>query len=278
MMESNNFDQKTIDDFGDEWNLFQQNKLSGKELFNIYKNYFSIFPWNQINKSSIGADIGCGTGRWAYYVAPEIKTLYCVDPSSKALNIAKSNLNSNDNCVFLKEHVGNLSLQNDSLDFAYSLGVLHHIPDTFKALKECVKKLKKGAPFLVYLYYNFENKSFFLKFIWKLSNILRKIISSIPFKIKKLITDFLALIIYLPLARLSLLFSKLNINPSFIPLSFYKDKSFYTMRTDSLDRFGTKIEQRFSKNEIHEMMTASNLTRIIFLEREPFWVAVGFKK
>ncbi len=278
MMESNNFDQKTIDDFGDEWNLFQQNKLSGKELFNIYKNYFSIFPWNQINKSSIGADIGCGTGRWAYYVAPEIKTLYCVDPSSKALDIAKSNLNSNDNCVFLKEHVGNLSLQNDSLDFAYSLGVLHHIPDTFKALKECVKKLKKGAPFLVYLYYNFENKSFFLKFIWKLSNILRKIISSIPFKIKKLITDFLALIIYLPLARLSLLFSKLNINPSFIPLSFYKDKSFYTMRTDSLDRFGTKIEQRFSKNEIHEMMTASNLTRIIFLEREPFWVAVGFKK
>tara|TARA_B100001964_G_scaffold45875_1_gene51061 strand:- start:1223 stop:2056 length:834 start_codon:yes stop_codon:yes gene_type:complete len=277
-MESNNFDQKTIDDFGDEWNLFQQNKLSGKELFNIYKNYFSIFPWNQINKSSIGADIGCGTGRWAYYVAPKIKTLYCVDPSSKALNIAKSNLNSNDNCVFLKEHVGNLSLQNDSLDFAYSLGVLHHIPDTFKALKECVKKLKKGAPFLVYLYYNFENKSFFLKFIWKLSNILRKIISSIPFKIKKLITDFLALIIYLPLARLSLLFSKLNINPSFIPLSFYKDKSFYTMRTDSLDRFGTKIEQRFSKNEIHEMMTASNLTRIIFLEREPFWVAVGFKK
>ena len=277
-MESNNFDQKTIDDFGDEWNLFQQNKLSGKELFNIYNNYFSIFPWNQINKSSIGADIGCGTGRWAYYVAPKIKTLYCVDPSSKALNIAKSNLNSNDNCVFLKEHVGNLSLQNDSLDFAYSLGVLHHIPDTFKALKECVKKLKKGAPFLVYLYYNFENKSFFLKFIWKLSNILRKIISSIPFKIKKLITDFLALIIYLPLARLSLLFSKLNINPSFIPLSFYKDKSFYTMRTDSLDRFGTKIEQRFSKNEIHEMMTASNLTRIIFLEREPFWVAVGFKK
>ena len=107
---------------------------------------------------------------------------------------------------------------------------------------------------------------------------MRKIISSIPFKIKKLITDFLALIIYLPLARLSLLFSKLNINPSFIPLSFYKDKSFYTMRTDSLDRFGTKIEQRFSKNEIHEMMTASNLTRIIFLEREPFWVAVGFKK
>jgi len=277
-MESNNFDQKTIDDFGDEWNLFQQNKLSGKELINIYKNYFSIFPWNQINKSSIGADIGCGTGRWAYYVAPKIKTLYCVDPSSKALDIAKSNLNSNDNCVFLKEHVGNLSLQNDSLDFAYSLGVLHHIPDTFKALKECVKKLKKGAPFLVYLYYNFENKSFFFKFIWKLSNILRKIISSIPFEIKKLITDFLALIIYLPLARLSLLFSKLNINTSFIPLSFYKDKSFYTMRTDSLDRFGTKIEQRFSKNEIHEMMTASNLTRIIFLEREPFWVAVGFKK
>ena len=96
-MESNNFDQKTIDAFGDEWNLFQQNNLSGEELFNIYNNYFSIFPWNQINKSSIGADIGCGTGRWAYYVAPKIKTLYCADPSLKALDIAKKNLNKNYN-------------------------------------------------------------------------------------------------------------------------------------------------------------------------------------
>ena len=73
-------------------------------------------------------------------------------------------------------------------------------------------KLKKNSPLLLYIYYNFENKSFLFKFIWKLSNILRKIISNIPFEIKKLITDFFALIIYLPLARLSLLFSKLNIN------------------------------------------------------------------
>jgi 2-polyprenyl-3-methyl-5-hydroxy-6-metoxy-1,4-benzoquinol methylase len=44
------------------------------------------------------------------------------------------------------------------MDFGYSLGVLHHIPDAQKALSDCVKKLKLGAPFLVYLYYSFDNR------------------------------------------------------------------------------------------------------------------------
>jgi 2-polyprenyl-3-methyl-5-hydroxy-6-metoxy-1,4-benzoquinol methylase len=32
------------------------------------------------------------------------------------------------------------------------LGVLHHIPDTAAAMRDCVRKLKLGAPFLFYLY------------------------------------------------------------------------------------------------------------------------------
>ena len=32
-----------------------------------------------------------------------------------------------------------------------------------------------------------------------------------------------------------------------MPLNIYKNKSFYVMRNDSLDRFGTKYEKRYSK-------------------------------
>ena len=49
------------------------------------------------------------------------------------------------------------------------------------------------------------------------------------------------------------------------------------MRTDALDRFGTRLEQRFSRNEIERMMTAAGLTDIVFSEREPYWVACGRK-
>ena len=50
------------------------------------------------------------------------------------------------------------------------------------------------------------------------------------------------------------------------------------METDSLDRFGTKLEQRFTKNEIYKMMKKSGLTDIKFSKNSPYWVAVGVKK
>ena len=50
------------------------------------------------------------------------------------------------------------------------------------------------------------------------------------------------------------------------------------MRTDALDRFGTRLEQRFTKKEIHLMMTESGLRDIKFSNEVPFWTAVGFKK
>jgi hypothetical protein len=49
------------------------------------------------------------------------------------------------------------------------------------------------------------------------------------------------------------------------------------MRTDALDRFGTKLEKRYTKHEIRELMSESGLGDIKFSENEPYWVAVGYK-
>ena len=43
-------------------------------------------------KNAEGYDMGCGSGRWAQFVADKVHTLNCVDPSEKALNVAKKNL------------------------------------------------------------------------------------------------------------------------------------------------------------------------------------------
>ena len=102
-------------------------------------------------------------------------------------------------------------------------------------------------------------------------------ISNLPFKFKKYITKIIALFVYLPLARLSLILDLIGFNVKNIPLSYYRKSSFYTMQTDSLDRFGTKIEHRFTKDEIYKMMKNSGLTNIKFSEESPFWVAVGIK-
>ena len=80
------------------------------------------------------------------------------------------------------------------------------------------------------------------------------------------------------MSKLAFFVSKLGFNDSFLPLSFYKYSSFYTMRTDSLDRFGTKLEKRYTRKSMQELMIDSGLENIKFSETEPFWVAVGYKK
>ncbi len=44
-----------------------------------------------------------------------------------------------------------------------------------------------------------------------------------------------------------------------------------------IDRFGTRLEQRFTRAEITAMMEAAGLERIRFNEEEAFWTAVGWK-
>jgi len=269
--------KKVIEGFGDEWLRFNQSNVNPKELKKLFFRYFDIFPFEKLSKNSIGFDLGCGTGRWAKIISNKVGKLYCVEPS-KAIEVAKKNLLNNKNCFFINDTVENLSIENNSMDFGYSLGVLHHVDNTYNGIKTCIDKLKSNAPFLIYLYYSLDNKPKFYKFIWKISNIFRKVISRLPLSLRFYITQLLCVLVYYPFAKFNLFLSKLKINVNNLPLHSYKDLSFYTMRTDALDRLGTRLEKRFSKKQIKQMLSDAGLKDIVFSKNEPFWCAVGYKK
>jgi SAM-dependent methyltransferase len=271
-----NQDKNTVEGFGDEWSRFDQSDLPEDEQQLLFDEYFSVFPWKDISKESVGFDLGCGTGRWAKSVAPKVKKLICIDPSN-AIDIAKKNLSNFDNCEFESATVDDISIDNNSMDFGYSLGVLHHVPDTEMGIKQCTEKLKRGAPLLLYLYYRFDNRPFWFRFIWSITDLLRKVISKMPYGLRYIFSQIIAVVVYFPLARTAFYLGKLNLNVSNFPLSSYKNLSFYTMRTDALDRFGTRLEQRFTRNEIKNMMENAGLGNIKFSNSKPFWVAVGYK-
>jgi SAM-dependent methyltransferase len=272
-----NIDYKTVESFGDEWSRFSQEQLTIEELKYLFNKYFDIFPWNSLPDNAEGFDMGCGSGRWAFLVAPKVARLNCVDPSNKALEVARRRLENFTNIKFFNASVSEIPLPPNSQDFGYSLGVLHHVPNTSKAIKDCVEMLKSGAPFLIYLYYKFDNRSRWYKFIWYLSNLLRQLISRMPPFLKLIITNIIAIIIYFPLARIALLGEKVGLNVNNWLLSSYRKTSFYTMKTDSRDRFGTPLEKRFTREEIFLMMKNAGLENIKFSENFPFWCAVGVK-
>ena len=63
----------------------------------------------------------------------------------KPLEVARINLKEFSNVKFHNSSVDEIPVPDNSLDFAYSLGVLHHVPDTKDAIKSIYKKLKPGA-------------------------------------------------------------------------------------------------------------------------------------
>jgi SAM-dependent methyltransferase len=272
-----NIDIETVSSFGDEWSRFSQSKLSNSELNSIFNDYFEIFPWDDLPINAEGFDMGCGSGRWASLVLPRVGHLNCIDPSS-AINVARCNLSNFTNVSFHENSVCENFIPPSSQDFGYSLGVLHHVPDTVGAIKSCVDLLKPGAPFLLYLYYRFDNRPFFYRAIWAISDTIRNLIYRFPPRVKNLLTDFIAITVYYPLSLMSFILEKFGIDVHNIPLSYYRNCSFYTIRTDSRDRFGTPLEKRFSKVQIKDMMMESGLHNIVFSDKQPYWCAVGYNK
>jgi hypothetical protein len=95
--------------------------------------------------------------------------------------------------------------------------------------------------------------------------------------LKSAVAELLAACIYWPLARGAWLFERLGGNVANWPLGAYRSRSYYAMRTDALDRFGTRLEHRMTQAEIKMLMENAGLGEIRFRDAVPFWCAIGRK-
>ena len=272
--DSKNIDSGVVTSFGEEWQKFHD--FDDAEIDRLGKMYFDILDENMVNHSSYVLDVGCGTARWTKYLADKVNFIEAIDPSDAILTADKL-LGGIKNVRLSKASTDTIPFADETFDFVMSIGVLHHIPDTQKAMIDCVKKTKIGGYFYVYLYYNLENKGFVFRFLLKIVTSIRKVISSLPTKIKKMACDFIAVFIYMPIILLGRVIKVVGFPSvaSKIPLNIYQNQSFYIIRNDALDRFGTSLEQRFSKYEVQCMMEKAGLTEIVIAETLPYWHAVG---
>mgnify|MGYP002777733597 CR=1 FL=1 len=240
-----NVDDRTVTSFGDEWNKFD--RFSDHEILTTAKEYFDILP-ESINADSKVLDVGCGTGRWTKYLSARINCIDAIDPSA-AIFAADRLLESRPNVRLTRCSVDNLPVPDNAYDLVMSIGVLHHVPDTRKALACCVAKAKKGGYVYVYLYYNLDNRGVVFKVAFFVSNVLRRLVSRLPKTSKHLVCDFLALLLYLPfisLARLFRFFGLIQLS-EFLPLSSYQNKTWFVIRANALDPFGTPYRTTFFK-------------------------------
>lgn len=271
-----NIDQAVVEGFGEEWLKFKD--YSAADIAVLGDLYFDIINDENINKSSYCLDIGCGTGRWSKYLSDKVGFIEAVDPSNAVIAAAHL-LKDNNNIRISKASVETIPFADETFDFAMSIGVLHHIPDTQKAMLDCVKKVKKGGYFYCYLYYNLDNKGPLYRGLFHASNIVRYGVSRMPTPLKKITCDVLAVGLYMPFVLASNIFKKIGLKKlaKKTPLYDYHDKSFFVIRNDSLDRFGTRLEHRYSREQVITMMENCGLSNIVVSPKSPYYHAVGKK-
>jgi len=270
-----NIDQKVINGFGDEWATFDYAQTDINEAldtqFLAYSAPIDLIQFDA--KSAVAADFGAGSGRWASRILPYFSLLYVLEPSDGACKVLHKKFAGEPRIRILQETIGVNSIPTSSLDLAMSLGVLHHIPDTSLAIKDVASKIKSGGVFLCYLYYKLDKKPLFYRGLFLASNSLRWVISRMPYVVRRRIAQIIAGVAYLPLARMAKFFGDRGKNVANFPLHHYANMPFVMLQNDALDRFGTRLEQRFSKEEIVEMVHGAgfDLSTLKFSEIEPFW-------
>jgi SAM-dependent methyltransferase len=271
-----NLDRATADGFDQIWQLHGDTPGAAEPDWAAFETYLSMLPIAELAKAE-GFDLGSGNGRIARTVAPRVGVLNCIEPSAAGLAASKKAMREVTNVRFHQASVDTIPLADNSQDFGYSIGVLHHIPLPEAGLRACVAKLKPGAPFVLYVYYKLDDRPAWFRLLWRASDIARRGVSKLPFRLRVMASDVAAATLYWPLCRSARLIEKAGGPIKHHPLAIYRNESWATLRADALDRLGTAVEHRFSKQEVEGMMYRAGLRDIRFADGPPYWIAMGYK-
>ncbi len=272
--EESNLDPATVRSFGEEWSRFH--RFDHHEIQAAGDEYFEIVDDAMVREAMV-LDVGCGMGRWARYLAPRARFIECVDPGRAALVAARATADC-PNIRVTQASVASLPFPDECFDFVMSLGVLHHVPDTARAIRDVARKVRPGGWLFVYLYYRLDDRPWHYRLMFGAANAMRGWVSGLPAPAKAVVCDMLAVLVYLPLIGAGTLVKRLSPRRRFheqIPLHYYIGKSWRIIRNDSLDRFGTPLERRFSKPAIEGMLRAAGLVDIRFSDAMPRWRVVA---
>lgn len=266
-----------VDAFDAEWSRFS--RVGDDELREIFSLYSDVLDEDAFRRDCVVVDAGCGAGRWAVEVAKRGPLILAMD-LGLSVELANANTRASGRVCCVQADIHHLPVVDASVDWAYSLGVLHYLPSAVAGLGPVVRAVRPGGQVLVYHYYALDIRGPAFRGLFAIVDRTRRIVSRLPRPVVVAFAEAVAAVVYWPVARSAAALEALGARraAAALPLSFYRHRAFRVMRNDALGRFGTRMEHRFTREQLVAAMSGVGLDGIEVSPHPPFWHAVGRRR
>jgi SAM-dependent methyltransferase len=261
--------RQTQESFGYEWTHFNEWRPSGEVNF---QDYFDGVDLASLRGATV-LDAGCGMGRHARQIAPFAARVIAVD-FSRAIDQAALNTADAGNVDCVQGDLLALPLADESFDFIYSLGVLHHLDDTGRALRGLVAKLRPGGRLRVYLYWK---RHGWRGHLLRVATAARRVTTRMSLPALRGCCFGLSLGLFTFVVAPYRLLTSLGVSAHRDwPLFVYTKYPFGVLYNDQFDRFSAPIEKRYDEDEVKQLLEDAGL-RVVDVHPRFGWIGEGVK-
>ena len=239
--------KRTSESFSFEWkNIYQENDYEKRNFFHFLKPYVK----EKDLRGLVTIDIGCGSGRFTKWAAKSGTKLSVGTDLGDTVEVAYEMTKGMENVFIVQADIYNMPFSG-IFDIAYSIGVLHHLPQPKQGFLSLLTLLNKKGKMLVWVY-NRKNNKRAIYFYEPIRAVTRR-----------LSPRLLLGLCYIPALSVHLinLISKV-IGWKDAPFSYYSNFPFNMKLNDSFDVLATPKSNYYFLNEIKEWFKDGKLENI----------------
>ena len=263
----NNKKKDSINDFGKQFKYHSKidDYWGSLEMLKDIINPFNL----SLVENKIICEVGVGSGRiLKNLVKLSPKKIYAIDPS-EAIEVAKKNNEDSKVEILFKKIPGQMINLKNELDYIFSLGVIHHIPEAEIVCKKIYESLKPKGKFIIWVYGKEGNELYLFIF-----NNLRKITRFMPDIFLNLFSIFLNLWL-----SVYIFFCKyLNLPLRNYILNVIKKCSFEKRKYIIFDQLNPSYSKYYTKQDLETLLTKSGFKKFEIFNRHQYsWIAIAEK-
>lgn len=246
--------KKTAESFAYEWKyIYKENDYEKNNFF----HFLSPFLKEENLKGQKTLDIGCGSGRFTKWAALSGTEVSFGSDLGETVEVAYEMTRDLPNVCIIQADIYAMPFHK-IFDLAYSIGVLHHLPQPQEGFSRLPKTIKAGGKMLIWVY-NRRNNARALYFYEPLRDLLKKLPKPVLFKLCYIPGFGVHLINMLTHILNWYGFKKLAKK---VPFSYYANFPFNMKLNDAFDVLATPKSNYYYVEEIKQWFADAKLQDI----------------